>query len=204
MSTLGEQLKTARLAKGVSESEAGSATKILTKMIVAMEADDFSLMAAPTYAKGFIRLYADYLGLDPAPLIEEYNEKHSTGPRRLRDDSQLEKSSGPRQPLSDKLDNLPPFADPRVWKRLLVKGVAQGLKRLPIGPFKDIRVVAGVIAAILVLGALISTISTCARNKETPTKTTTSSAREIAPAPTLLDEPLPNLYLTEPGKIEAN
>ena len=30
-----------------------------------MERDDFSRMAAPIYAKGFIRLYAEYLGLDP-------------------------------------------------------------------------------------------------------------------------------------------
>jgi hypothetical protein len=203
MSTLGQQLKAARQAKGISESEAGSATKILTKMIVAMEEDDFSLMAAPTYAKGFIRLYADYLGLDPAPLIEEYNLKHNSGPRRLRDDSQLEKSSGPRQPVADRLDHLPPFADPRVWAKLVTKGLSQGFKRLPIGPFKDIRIVAATVASILVLGALISAVSTCARNREPPQEATIS-AREIAPAPTLLDETLPNLYLIEPGKIEAN
>ncbi|MBM4152622.1 MAG: helix-turn-helix domain-containing protein, partial [Kiritimatiellaceae bacterium] len=62
MATLGQQLKAAREAKGVSEYDAGIATKILTRVIVAMESDDFSGMAAPTYAKGFIRLYADYLG----------------------------------------------------------------------------------------------------------------------------------------------
>jgi len=69
MATIGEQFKAAREAKGASESEAATATKILTKIIVAMEADDFSVMAAPTYAKGFIRLYAEYLGLDPDPLV---------------------------------------------------------------------------------------------------------------------------------------
>jgi hypothetical protein len=203
MSTLGQQFKAARQAKGVSEKEAGSATNILTKMIIAMEADDFSLMAAPTYAKGFIRLYANYLGLDPAPLIEEYNQKHNTGARRFTDDSQLERSRQPARPLSNQMDKLPAFADPRVWGGLIKKGLLQGVKRIPVGPFKDIRIVGASIAVILVLATLISTISTCARRDNGPKKAT-APAREIAPAPTLLDEPLPDLYLLESGKIEAN
>ena len=32
---------------------------------------DFSQFAAATYARGFIRIYADCLGVDPAPLLEE-------------------------------------------------------------------------------------------------------------------------------------
>ncbi|MFA5688308.1 MAG: helix-turn-helix domain-containing protein [Kiritimatiellales bacterium] len=81
MASIGETFKAARIAKGVSESEAGAATKILTKMIVSIEADDFSGIAAPMYARGFIRIYAKYLEIDPDPLLAEYNEKfiHETG-----------------------------------------------------------------------------------------------------------------------------
>ena len=68
--TVGQKFKSAREAKGVTVSEAASATKILTKFIVAMENDDFKGLSAPIYIKSFVRLYAKYLDLDPIPLIK--------------------------------------------------------------------------------------------------------------------------------------
>ncbi|MBL7015999.1 MAG: helix-turn-helix domain-containing protein [Kiritimatiellales bacterium] len=202
MATIGQQFKAAREAKGASESEAATATKILTKIIVAMEADDFSVMAAPTYAKGFIRLYAEYLGLDPDPLVAEYTEKHAGGPRRLIDESsQLEQNTQDSRIFpnhtkrsSTKAGN--PFA------RLAPLGglLSGGIKKVPLGPLKDIRVAAGVIAGLLVLAALISSVSTCVHKHATEKP----KAPAIAPARMLLEEPLPDLYLTEPEKIETN
>ncbi len=74
--TIGQKLETARQAKGVSVSEAGHATKILSKFIEAMECDDFGALSAPVYAKSFIKMYARYLGLDAQPLVDEYMEQH--------------------------------------------------------------------------------------------------------------------------------
>jgi hypothetical protein len=34
----------------------------------------------PTYAKGFLKIYADYLGLDPAPLVREYTLRYAPRP----------------------------------------------------------------------------------------------------------------------------
>ncbi|NKB23987.1 MAG: hypothetical protein GKR87_06350 [Kiritimatiellae bacterium] len=76
MSTLGETLQESREAKGVTSSEAAAATRIKIQHIHDMEKDDFSHIPAPTYAKGFIKLYAEYLKLDPAPLIQEYMREH--------------------------------------------------------------------------------------------------------------------------------
>jgi len=70
--TIGQKLESARQAKGVSVSEAGAATKILSKFIEAMEADDFGVLSAPVYAKSFIKMYAKYLGIEPAPLVDDY------------------------------------------------------------------------------------------------------------------------------------
>ncbi len=252
MATLGEQFKAAREAKGVSEADAGSATKILTKVIIAMEANDFSHMAAPTYAKGFIRLYAKYLGLDPEPLVEQYTQNHAGSPPRLVDhNSQFERNTRrhrglpgppkgappkggaakPGKPLNDngsrqpglakdtaaKLNPLPPLAQlgklfAGRFKKIPLsrfktaplsqfKKVPLGrLKNVPVGPLKDIRVTAGLVAALLVLAALISTIATCVRKQAAETAEQPSAA----PARMLLDEPLPDLYLIEPGKIESN
>lgn len=68
--TIGQKLKSAREAKGVSVSEAAASTKILSKFIEAMEDDNFEKLSAPVYIKSFVRLYAKYLNLDPLPLIE--------------------------------------------------------------------------------------------------------------------------------------
>ena len=77
MATLGQILKEAREKKSVTASQAAAATRMKIQTIEALERDDFSRMAAPMYAKGFIKLYAEYLGLDPAPLIREYSDLHA-------------------------------------------------------------------------------------------------------------------------------
>jgi transcriptional regulator with XRE-family HTH domain len=77
MPSIGETFKAAREAKGISLSEAGQATRIKTVQLEALERDDYRKIAAPTYARGFIKLYAQYLKLEPAPLLEEYNARHA-------------------------------------------------------------------------------------------------------------------------------
>ena len=68
--SIGQKLKAAREKRGVSISEVAENTRILSKCISAMEQDDFKSLAAPVYAKSFLRLYAKYLGLESDPLIE--------------------------------------------------------------------------------------------------------------------------------------
>jgi type IV secretory pathway VirB10-like protein len=43
--------------------------------VEAIEREDFSRMPAAIYCKGFIKLYAEYMGLDPDPLTREYVER---------------------------------------------------------------------------------------------------------------------------------
>ncbi len=205
MSTLGEQLKTAREAKGVSEKEAGSAIRILTKLILAMEADDFSVMAAPTYAKGFIRLYATYLGLAPEPLVQEYLATHAVvaepRPRIGKRGRLKEKQSGdePAAPKETKtLVRLPRIALPQN----LIARFSSGWNSLPGDAWKDIRVLAGAAATLLLLIVLISSISNYSRRHASANPE--EKASQTDPAHILLDEPIPDLYLIEPGKIESN
>ena len=42
------------------------------QVVEAIEREDFSSIAAPIYSKGFIKLYAEYVGLDPKPLIDDF------------------------------------------------------------------------------------------------------------------------------------
>lgn len=80
METMGQKFRAAREKKKLNISKAAALTRIKVQHLEMMENDDFSKMPAPTYAKGFIRIYASFLGLDPVPLVEEYVERHLNPP----------------------------------------------------------------------------------------------------------------------------
>lgn len=70
---LGEQLRRARLEQGLTPSEVAASTRMKVQIVEGLEREDFSGIAAPIYGKGFIRLYAELVGLDPKPLTDEYS-----------------------------------------------------------------------------------------------------------------------------------
>ncbi|MFP4493819.1 MAG: helix-turn-helix domain-containing protein [Puniceicoccaceae bacterium] len=66
MDTLGSRLEEARKGKGVSLREASEATKIRMEYLSQFESDDFDIPLPPIYQRGFVKIYARYLGEDPA------------------------------------------------------------------------------------------------------------------------------------------
>ena len=84
MDTVGEQFRKARESRGASLSEAAAATRIKFQHIEAMEQDDFSKMAAAAYAKGFIKIYAEFLHLPARPLIDQYTDQHQPASPQFR------------------------------------------------------------------------------------------------------------------------
>jgi cytoskeleton protein RodZ len=72
MSQFGELLRQARDYKGVTLREAERATRISRNYLAALEGEQFADLPAAAYARGIVRNYAQYLGLDPASAIEQY------------------------------------------------------------------------------------------------------------------------------------
>ena len=72
--TIGETLRKARTERGVELSEVERATKIRAKFLEAMEEDRWGALPAPVYARGFLDIYAHYLGLDQQALLDEYRQ----------------------------------------------------------------------------------------------------------------------------------
>jgi cytoskeleton protein RodZ len=70
--TIGEALRSAREAQGKSVQEASAATRIRASYLQALEEDHFERLGGHVYAKGFLRSYASWLGVDPAPLLDAY------------------------------------------------------------------------------------------------------------------------------------
>jgi cytoskeleton protein RodZ len=72
--TIGQTLRAAREERGAELSDVEVATKIRVKFLAAMEEDRWEELPAPVYARGFLEIYARYLGLDQGPLLERYRE----------------------------------------------------------------------------------------------------------------------------------
>jgi hypothetical protein len=73
---IGNSLRTARERQGLGYPEIELATKIRAKYIRALEEEDFTAIPGDAYMRGFLRTYADYLGLDGEVYVEEYASRN--------------------------------------------------------------------------------------------------------------------------------
>ena len=69
---IGQLLREAREAKGCTLEEAERATRIRAKYLAALEAEDFGALPSAIQARGFLRNYAQFLGLEVSPLLAEH------------------------------------------------------------------------------------------------------------------------------------
>lgn len=79
MFDLGSSLRDARERKRLSFADLEQSTKVRAKYLRALEDDDFGTLPGPTYVKGFLRVYADALGLDGQLYVDEYNSRFVSG-----------------------------------------------------------------------------------------------------------------------------
>ena len=90
MFEIGNSLREARERQGLGYPEIELATKIRAKYIRALEEEDFTSIPGDAYIRGFLRTYAEYLGLDDDVYVDEYASRFITSwrdelpPRRER------------------------------------------------------------------------------------------------------------------------
>lgn len=78
MFEIGNSLRTARERQGIGYAEVELATKIRARYIRGLEEEDFAALPSDAYIRGFLRTYADYLGLDGGVYVEEYVSRFPT------------------------------------------------------------------------------------------------------------------------------
>jgi hypothetical protein len=76
---IGNSLREARARRQIDLNQAELATKIRVKYLRALEDERFEQLPSQTYVKGFIRTYADYLGLDGQLYVDEFNSRYVSG-----------------------------------------------------------------------------------------------------------------------------
>ncbi|HLW61663.1 MAG TPA: RodZ domain-containing protein [bacterium] len=69
---IGERLRSARQALGLSLEEIESVTRIRCAFLDALEREAFGDLPGPAYVRGFLRSYADYLGIPAEELLGAY------------------------------------------------------------------------------------------------------------------------------------
>jgi hypothetical protein len=72
---IGNSLREARVRQGLEYPQIELATKIRAKYIRALEDEEFGLLPAHTYVKGFLRTYAEFLGLDGQLYVDEFSSR---------------------------------------------------------------------------------------------------------------------------------
>ncbi|HZS82659.1 MAG TPA: RodZ domain-containing protein [Stellaceae bacterium] len=73
--TIGGLLKKARLHHGKTVEEAGAVLRIRPSFLSAIEEDQYAELPGPVYALGFVRTYADYLGLDGDAIARRFKQE---------------------------------------------------------------------------------------------------------------------------------
>jgi transcriptional regulator with XRE-family HTH domain len=116
--SIGQRLRAAREAKGVTPADVCKATNMMEKHILSMEDDDFAAMGAAIYTKGFIKLYAEYLGLNAQQLVDEYTRRYlrkkkpsppaapAAAPKKPRQAPAKNPQSSVRPPANDELKKI--------------------------------------------------------------------------------------------------
>ncbi|MEU8796926.1 RodZ domain-containing protein [Spirillospora sp. NPDC048819] len=94
--SIGETLAEERQRAGLSVTQVSLQTRIRETVIRGMEADDFSYCGGNFYARGHIRSISRVIGIDPEPLVAEFDAAHGGAPQPVSAVSAFE----PEQPVA--------------------------------------------------------------------------------------------------------
>ncbi|MGH3038301.1 MAG: helix-turn-helix domain-containing protein [Gaiellaceae bacterium] len=100
MFEIGNSLREARLRQGLEIPRVESETKIRGKYLRALEDEQFEVLPGDTYVKGFLRTYADYLGLDGQLYLDEYNSRFAAA-----EEVSFAQSTSPKKPQRRRVES---------------------------------------------------------------------------------------------------
>ncbi len=128
MESAGARLKKLRLEKGLSLEEAHKKTKVHLNILKSIEEDSF-VNLSPVYIRGFLKIYCQFLGVDPREYMPDYQETQVK--INLSEAKQGARTSLRTLPL--KLNFLKPYLKPKIISTALL---ILALILLSVGLFK--------------------------------------------------------------------
>jgi cytoskeleton protein RodZ len=182
MKSLGEYLRSERLNQGITLEEISRETKISTRMLQAIEDGNTESLPASVLVKGFLRAYAQKLGLDPETVILRYQDLHEEeGARR----EALEKFHERFRPVPTRNRFLVPGAIAALFLCLLLTWLLFPRDRHQNAPLST---------AVSETGAQESPLSPSAVEPN-PSPVAAPTAPSVQPAPPAVPSPTPETVL---------
>lgn len=183
---LGTLLRTTREAKGILMEDAVEATKVRSRYLLALEQGNLSILPGTIYTRGFVRCYADYLGLDGMQTVNAYlgtyhDEESDVG-------KVTPKSAPTRNPAQTTTRTSQPMAQRQVAKKTPVRPVK-------IGKTSNTPRALGVTAAVVVVFAAAVSVYAMVAKHDVP-----KAASHVKPGYTTIHPKLPTVTGTKTGK----
>jgi len=82
MKSVGSILRDTRQKKGIALEDVEKATRIRRKFLEAIEKDDYALIPSSAYAKGFVKNYSEFLGLDSTTILAFFRRQSEDGSKQ--------------------------------------------------------------------------------------------------------------------------
>ena len=149
MDEIGNILREAREAKGLTLAEIEESTRINRKFLDALENGEYERLPTAVHIRGYLRNYARFLDLDPSPLLERYEF--------TKDNRPLPSSAEPMEDLSG-MDPLPERED-QVFFDPVNMELAGGGRRDSSSLMRLIIIAALIVAVALVANRFIPLIT---------------------------------------------
>jgi cytoskeleton protein RodZ len=173
MSELGSVLIRAREARGLTLEDAERDTRISRRYLQALEAEQFEVIPAPVYARGFLRSYASYLGLDPQEVLalfpRDEDASYASSPNARVAVGQPPSAVGPARPTwqrpSRSAGPTPPAevldfpSEPTIGVDIGVPSPANRIKADPAAQTRALAVAGAALAAVILVVLIAFLIS---------------------------------------------
>lgn len=127
METIGNKLKAAREKQKMTVADVAKAVRINKDYVEAIEKNEFHKLIAPIYARGFIKLYAQCVQLDPAPLLRQFDAGENRAERP------------PAKP-APQIKKEPPLSRKRRLVRINLAGLINTLGRIRLPDIRRLKI----------------------------------------------------------------
>jgi cytoskeleton protein RodZ len=78
--SIGEELRTARITRGLTIEQISAVTRISPRIVRAIEADDLQSVPGGVFIRGFLRMYAREVDLDPEDVVKRFRARFDPAP----------------------------------------------------------------------------------------------------------------------------
>ena len=126
MSSVGENLRVEREARGISLREISDHTKISVRFLKAIEEGKIELLPGGIFNKSFVRHYAGYLELDQERTVAEYFEEVDAA----QDDANTQAAAPPNDGMAPSADGYIPLILTAIALGAIVIGIAYAIYRI--------------------------------------------------------------------------